>query len=632
MMTLSKKIAISDATVAFAVFGASAALFLRTLCPTVALSDSGELAAVCKVLGIAHPTGYPLFSLLGSLFARLFFPPVLGTNVMAAVFGAASTAVAYLILRTFDFHKLVAVFSALLLPVGKLLWDVSVVTEVYSFALFAQLCAFLVLCTWHKTSEAKFLVFFSYILALAFANHMTTILYIPAFAILIFVNRAKLSWKLILTCCGSFVLGATIFAYLPIRSACSPILNWGSPHEWDYFVRHVTGWQYRVWMFTKPWTQLLKDFRMSWSIIWNNAPFALPVAILGVLGALTLWRKRANSVALFAAILLVTILFDALYALNYSIPDIDPYFLPTAVVTVFGCALFAQHAFVAKWKGSLVGVILVVASLWANFSSCDRSDDYSAREFAENVLSFMRPNSLAILGNWDMYSPAIYLQLGENLRTDVLLIDYELLRRSWFVRALNKRDEFAFMRRPADEFITFVTPFEQGKPYDPKVLQAAFERMVRSLVVDYRRGEVYSFVQEEFFTRSFPGVPEGLISRKSNLQKRFAAPAAFFEIDATIARRAKWDERQKTIYGAYMRAFFARSHYSYRHNDLSAAEEYLTLAHNFDTTDTTALFNLLVVQMQQNKTAAALITCEKLRPHLDDNRYNLLRRDIIERH
>src|SRR5262249_18279037 len=44
---------------------AFALLYLRTLCPTVYLGDSGEICTAIASGGITHPPGYPLFSLLG---------------------------------------------------------------------------------------------------------------------------------------------------------------------------------------------------------------------------------------------------------------------------------------------------------------------------------------------------------------------------------------------------------------------------------------------------------------------------------------------------------------------------------------------------------------------------------------
>ena len=50
-----------------AVFATSLCVYLLTLAPTVALGDSPELAIAAHRLGIAHPTGYPLYTLLGHL-------------------------------------------------------------------------------------------------------------------------------------------------------------------------------------------------------------------------------------------------------------------------------------------------------------------------------------------------------------------------------------------------------------------------------------------------------------------------------------------------------------------------------------------------------------------------------------
>jgi hypothetical protein len=66
------------------------AIYLVTLAPSVVQIDSGELAAVQATLGIAHPTGYPLFTLLGFLFSKIPLPltQILKANLLAAIFCA----------------------------------------------------------------------------------------------------------------------------------------------------------------------------------------------------------------------------------------------------------------------------------------------------------------------------------------------------------------------------------------------------------------------------------------------------------------------------------------------------------------------------------------------------------------
>jgi hypothetical protein len=46
-------------------------VYCTTLCHGVGITDAGELATVLCTLGIAHPTGYPLFTLIGHVWMLL---------------------------------------------------------------------------------------------------------------------------------------------------------------------------------------------------------------------------------------------------------------------------------------------------------------------------------------------------------------------------------------------------------------------------------------------------------------------------------------------------------------------------------------------------------------------------------
>jgi uncharacterized oligopeptide transporter (OPT) family protein len=86
--------AILAAIIAFSVY-------LATLAPTVWFIDSGELAAVASTLGIAHPTGYPLFTIIGHIFTLLPFSDseIYKLNIMSAFFCALGVFVFFLLIR-----------------------------------------------------------------------------------------------------------------------------------------------------------------------------------------------------------------------------------------------------------------------------------------------------------------------------------------------------------------------------------------------------------------------------------------------------------------------------------------------------------------------------------------------------
>jgi hypothetical protein len=81
-------------------------VYLQTMAPSVGFIDDGELATVCYTLGIAHPTGYPLFTLIGWLMAHLPLATsvIASLNVMAAIFTAAGAGMLVLVAQELFEH------------------------------------------------------------------------------------------------------------------------------------------------------------------------------------------------------------------------------------------------------------------------------------------------------------------------------------------------------------------------------------------------------------------------------------------------------------------------------------------------------------------------------------------------
>ncbi len=62
-----------------------------TLAPTVTFIDSGELATVATKLGVAHPTGYPFFTVLGRVFTLIpVGDEIYRLNMMSAFVSSAA--------------------------------------------------------------------------------------------------------------------------------------------------------------------------------------------------------------------------------------------------------------------------------------------------------------------------------------------------------------------------------------------------------------------------------------------------------------------------------------------------------------------------------------------------------------
>ncbi len=89
-MAFTKKLATVSA-LPWAFLIAGAALYGASAMPGLAIMDSGEFLGVAVKLGVAHPTGYPLYAVLGHL--ATFFPwgdAAWRINLLSAA-GAAGT-------------------------------------------------------------------------------------------------------------------------------------------------------------------------------------------------------------------------------------------------------------------------------------------------------------------------------------------------------------------------------------------------------------------------------------------------------------------------------------------------------------------------------------------------------------
>ena len=87
-----------DLGLALALSALSLAAYVRTLAPSVLPADSGEFQLAAPLLGVAHPTGYPLFLLAGWLFSHLapVGDPAFRISLLSALFSAATVGVVYL--------------------------------------------------------------------------------------------------------------------------------------------------------------------------------------------------------------------------------------------------------------------------------------------------------------------------------------------------------------------------------------------------------------------------------------------------------------------------------------------------------------------------------------------------------
>jgi hypothetical protein len=564
------------------------ALYYKTLCLTTDFIDSGELTTVAYTLGIAHPTGYPLFTLVGWVFSHFVAvgSVVFRMNLMAAVLCSAGLFIFYKFLNYFIAEILQikistdrflasvpSILGTIALGLSGTFWSQATAVEVYS--LHTVFLSTLLLIFTKAIGKGKrsqgFLPQgsswlwqgFAFLLGLAFTNHMTTILLAPGFLFyyFYFYKFRTGSWMHLLRLAPAFIFGLSLYLYLPLRAGAHPLLDWGNPVELDRFWWHFTGKQYRVWIFSSSESAMKQ---LNYFLTTVSAKFAYVPVVLALIG---IWNLIRHQRVIFTFTLLL--FFGCiLYAINYDIHDIDSYFLlafyTIALWSAVGCAYLFEHLGDGKNKLAIgIGSIVVVTALMlTNYGEADESMSYLVEDYTRDMLNSVDTNAIIISYQWDYFvSAAYYFQIVENTRPDVVVIDKELLRRSWYYRQMQSRYPWLFSasRKEIEAFLTELYKFEHDLPYDPNLIEMKYKAVIRSFIEkNYSNRPVYATPEiEETYISGYSKVPSGLAFRlyKDSAYHPIKEPRFSFRMSN------KGDQYVEGIVTQYARAYVNNSIY-----------------------------------------------------------------------
>lgn len=412
-------------------FAAAFGLYIKTLSPAVYTFDSAELAAGVYSLGIVHPTGYPLYLLLAKVFTLLV--PFGDVAYRVNLFSAVCAALALVVLRRVAFgltgSPSASLLATALFGVTYALWSEAVVAEVYTLhLLFLALILWLAL-RWRETNRQSYFILMMLAFGLSFGNHMSTIL--------IALGLAALIWKrlppprILIIGLAAFAIGPLTYLYLPIRYAANPGLNYAPILGVDLSTLRgvfsmMRGETFADAMFAYHLAELPREIFDFVNLLWQTF-FGIGVVVAAV-GVGEQWRRNRP---LFAALGLI-FAANAIFYINYRVFDKDTMFLPAFFVVALWLALglskLQERLPSAKWGA---GVVLIVMLVF-NYPRVDLSGNTIVRDYAEQRLNAVPPNTL-VLGGWIDITPLEYLQVVEGRRPDVTLFDpglYTLGRRS----------------------------------------------------------------------------------------------------------------------------------------------------------------------------------------------------------
>ena len=510
------------ALVALLLFVLTFCVYLGSMSPSLSTqSDSGELVTAASVAGIAHPPGYPLYTMVGHLFSLVpIGDKAFRLNVMSAFF--SSWAAVFVFLAAFLLLEdiLAAAAAALALAFSRIAWSLSLSAEVFSLHLFfISLLVFLVVLMRKKAREkgdyGELFFLFCFLLGLSLSHHHTILLVFPAFLYLL------VSWKLyeplkslkgIALALVMIVCGLLPYFYLPIRAAADPAVNWGNPSTLSSFIKVVTRSGYGTFALAQvsDSSRSARDLAAMAcaSLKIMAGQFTIAVLLMALPGAWIFWRKER---AFLLCLLYMVLVNGPVFALLSGFPCregymaiLERFFLPACYACAFlsGAGIFVCAArrpvFVPAWAPASVMILVIAVTAALSFSSMSRRQNYVAPDYGSNLLKSLDHKAIIFVQGDVAAGSLLYLQKVCSLRPDVTVIFEGLLCSPWYLDQLAARSVDLFFLRgcdPVERRVTMLRIIEGAGRERPVYLNHPVDD---SAVMVENRGLAYMVVKERF--------------------------------------------------------------------------------------------------------------------------------------
>ena len=416
------------------------ALYAATAPRTVALEDDGLFILSSYFLGIEHPPGFPLYTLLGKLSTLLPFGSVAyRVHLLSGFFGGLTCGLLWMCARVLLEPRVAAYVAALALGVTPVFWSQALIAEVYTFntAFFTGLM-YLGLRACPPAADAdptaakpKLLPWMALVFGLSLSNHWPLMLLAaPAFAILVLNLRRELARSF-----GNLIwlvlLGLVPYGWMVYRSWMPLPISFDGPLEtlsevWFFVSR--AGYAEVDHAASADWLDRLKFYRFVGGQLFYQ--FAVLATLLAAVGFAVQWKLLGRRIAGFltVAFLMPTCVLLALLGFEYNAVSkhtFHVYPLPAYAVVALWAALgfawlSARLQLGRAASGAAAGVVVLAILALGSRSNALADYDWAAR-YARAVLHTLPQDAIVFVrGDADVAALA-YFTMIEKVRPDITL-------------------------------------------------------------------------------------------------------------------------------------------------------------------------------------------------------------------
>jgi hypothetical protein len=405
-------------------------LYLATLISEVGWGDSAELSLAAYQLGLTHPPGYPLYTILGKAVSAFFTDPAVGVNLLSAACTGLAAGVLSLLIYEFTSAPVIAALGAVLFAVLPNIWDMAVVSEVYNVNIFFLGISIYLFLRSEQSQFTKYFVPSAVLFGLSLGTYQANLLLLPAFLWVLYARtpREKILSRLFAFCSIIGSIWLVFIGYSAVRSHAALAINYplNSARE---ILSYITGAGLRP---SYPGTiAFYIDRTIQHAGIFSKNFLYLPIPV-GVLGAFALFKQKRIPGLFLVFAFAINYLFFSYYAVS------DYFTMPVPAYFIFciwiGCGLAVIASWLAErksvWKFvSIFICLLVIGGQLAGQlpARLERSNTHPVTDLIIPAMNSF-PQNAVVISRWERYAPMVYFQQVRKMRGDItLVVSYDYL-------------------------------------------------------------------------------------------------------------------------------------------------------------------------------------------------------------
>ncbi|MBE7557700.1 DUF2723 domain-containing protein [bacterium] len=437
--------------------GAIAALVtLPRVMTSVPWGDSAEFISAAHVLGIPHPSGYPLYTMIAHLFTYLPFGSVaFRVNLVSAVSWIAACGLAtHLVRRPLEVMGLRVAWTPLaagtLLALSPTLSSQAWIAEVYTlYALLLLLLAWAAL-RWVEQPTAARAFVLGLLTTLAVGHHAMAALAVPSLFWLVAAGRRRLDFTL--SVLAALVLGLLVgllpIVYLYVRGRAEPLVSWGDLSSWRGVWEHLTLADFRrrsaaLTAAGLPASALTNPVSLLLRQLWLDVGWLLLPSLVGVI---VLKRRRHALGSALLALFLAGYFFHRQSAADYPV-FLSPMVLVALALAGLGLAFLEQKLRARGRYGPALCLMLFcvayAAGKYALYTPMYPQDD-SAEVYGRRLIEAVPEGAVLLTGLRyntadNEYGMLRYQQVVHGRGEGVTILPTNFLVEPWFVARLRRQ-------------------------------------------------------------------------------------------------------------------------------------------------------------------------------------------------